>query len=135
MNNNSKMNQWKSQLTCSYCAKIFKDPILLPCGDSICCQHLCKRDVVKANKIKCKKCNEEFQTKDNHFKSNEEFTDYIECAYHFSDKEINLHQERSRFDDSMNSTKNSFKINQNSNWMFSTISEKFDFKSMNTEKD
>ena len=49
----------KSQLTCSYCSKAFKDPILLPCDDSICRQHLSDRDVVKQNKIKCKKCNEE----------------------------------------------------------------------------
>ena len=50
----------KSQLTCSYCSRIFRDPILLPCGDSICRDHLKDRDVVKANRIKCKKCNEEF---------------------------------------------------------------------------
>ena len=26
----------KSEVTCSYCSKIYKHPILLPCGDSIC---------------------------------------------------------------------------------------------------
>ena len=42
----------KSQLTCSYCSRIFKDPILLPCDDSICREHLSERDVVKQNKSK-----------------------------------------------------------------------------------
>jgi hypothetical protein len=41
----------KSHLTCSYCAKILKDPILLPCDVSICREHLSDRDVVKTNKI------------------------------------------------------------------------------------
>jgi hypothetical protein len=42
----------KSQLTSSYCSKIFKDPIMLPCDDSICREHLSDRDVVKQNKSK-----------------------------------------------------------------------------------
>jgi hypothetical protein len=46
------------------------DPIQLPCGDLICRQHLLERDVVKENRIKCKKCNEEYGVKDNQFKSN-----------------------------------------------------------------
>ena len=50
----------KSQLTCSYCSKIYKYPIELPCGDSMCGDHLKEKDVVKANRIKCKKCNDEF---------------------------------------------------------------------------
>ena len=61
----------KSQLTCSYCSKIFKDPILLPCHDTICLEHLSERNLVKENRIKCKKCNEEYQVRDNEFKSNE----------------------------------------------------------------
>jgi hypothetical protein len=54
------MFKWKSQLTCSYCSKIYKHPIQLPCDDSICGEHLSERDVVKENKIKCKECNGEF---------------------------------------------------------------------------
>ena len=64
------MLKLKSQLTCSYCSKIFNDPIDLPCDESICREHLSERDVRKVNKIKCKKCNEEYQVKDNEFKSN-----------------------------------------------------------------
>jgi hypothetical protein len=39
----------KSQLICSNCSRIFKDPIELPCKDSICRQHLKERDIVKQN--------------------------------------------------------------------------------------
>ena len=59
----------ESQLTCSYCSKIVKDSIELPCEDSICLEHLSERDVVKENKIKCGESNEEFQIKDIEFKS------------------------------------------------------------------
>ncbi len=30
----------KSDYTCSYCNKIFKDHVTLPCNDNICAQHL-----------------------------------------------------------------------------------------------
>jgi hypothetical protein len=83
----------KSSCTCSYCSKILKDPILLPCGDSICLEHLSERDVRKVNKIKCKKCNEEYQVKDKEFKSNEALKNLIESQSHLSDEEINLKQE------------------------------------------
>ena len=51
------MLKLKSQLTCSHCSKIFRDPIELPCDDFICREHLSEKDVVKENKIKCKECN------------------------------------------------------------------------------
>jgi hypothetical protein len=86
------MNQWKSQLTCSYCSKIFKDPILLPCEDSICREHLFNKDVRKENKLKCKQCNEEFRVKDSEFKSNKALTQLIESHSHLSDEETNLKQ-------------------------------------------
>ena len=60
----------KSQLTCSYCSRIFKDPSDLPCGDSICREHLHERNVVKHDRIKCKTCSDEFGVKNNQFKSN-----------------------------------------------------------------
>jgi hypothetical protein len=80
----------KSQLTCSYCSKIFKDPIELPCGDFICRVHLSERDVVKQNKIKCKACNAEFGVKSNEFKSNEDLKKLIECQSHLDEEEIEL---------------------------------------------
>jgi hypothetical protein len=83
----------KSQLTCSYCSRIFKDPIQLPCEDSICRQHLSERTVVKANRIKCKKCNEDFAVKNNEFKSNNQLKHSIESHSHLSDQELGLKQE------------------------------------------
>ena len=87
------MLKLKSQLTCSYCSKIFKDPIQLPCEDSICCGHLRDRDVVKQNKIKCNKCKQEFQVKDCHFKSNETLKKLIYSQSYLSNEEISLKQE------------------------------------------
>ena len=86
------MLKLKSQLTCSYCSRIFKDPILLPCDDSICSEHLKERDIVKAKRIKCKKCNEEFQIKEHHFESNEALTQLIESQSYLSGEEIRLKQ-------------------------------------------
>jgi hypothetical protein len=87
------MLKLKSHLTCSYCSKIFKHPILLPCDDSICRQHLSERDILKQNKITCKKCNEGFQVKENQFKSNEALTQIIESESHLIDEEISLKQQ------------------------------------------
>jgi hypothetical protein len=83
----------KSQLTCSYCSRIFMDPFDLPCGDSICREHLSEKTVVKANRIKCKKCNEDFAVKNNEFKSNNEFKPLIESHSHLSKDEKSLKHE------------------------------------------
>ena len=82
----------KSQLTCSYCSKILKDPIYLPCGDSICRNHLSERRVVKENRIECNKCKRDFEVKDNQFKSNKTFNMFVEYVYHLSEKEKSLKQ-------------------------------------------
>jgi hypothetical protein len=87
------MLKLKSHLTCSYCSKIFKHPILLSCNDSICLEHLSERDVVKQNRIKCNKCKQEFQVRDNQFKSNKSLTQLIENQSHLIDEEINLKQQ------------------------------------------
>ena len=55
------MLKLKSQLTCSYCSKIWKDPILLPCDEVICREHLAEREVVKENRIKCNKCKQVYK--------------------------------------------------------------------------
>jgi hypothetical protein len=54
-----------SDLTCSCCMKIFKNPVILPCNDSLCEEHLKEPDVLKHNKIKCNICNQVFNVKDN----------------------------------------------------------------------
>jgi hypothetical protein len=78
----------KSHLTCS-----FRDPILLPCDDSICLEHLSDKDVVKQNKIKCKECNAEYGVKNNEFKSNEDLKKLIESKFYLSEDEIRLKQD------------------------------------------
>ena len=87
------MSQSKSQLTCAYCSKILKCPTVLPCGHSICRDHLIERDVLKGNKIKCKECNEDYQVKDNEFKSNEALKQLIESRSYLSEDELRLKQE------------------------------------------
>jgi len=79
-------------LTCSFCSKIVKDPILLPCDDSICREHLKERDVVKASKIKCEKCNEEFQVNDDEFRSNKTLKNLIESQSYLSEDEMSRKQ-------------------------------------------
>ena len=46
------MTRLKTSLTCSYCSKIFKDPIELPCKHNLCKGHLIEKSVIKQNRIK-----------------------------------------------------------------------------------
>jgi hypothetical protein len=55
------MQKLKKSLTCLFCSHILKDPIELPCKDSICQEHLKEISVIKQNKIKCLKCLQEFK--------------------------------------------------------------------------
>jgi hypothetical protein len=84
------MNKLKITLTCSYCTKIFKNPIELPCKHSVCKEHLIEKDVQKLNKIKCVECNQEFQVKDNEFKSVEVFKKLLDDQLYLSDEEVSL---------------------------------------------
>jgi hypothetical protein len=83
----------KSHLTCSYCSRIVKGPIALPCDETICREHLSERDVVKQNKIKCKKCSEEFQVNGLEFKSNIELMKLLESHSYLSSEELKLKRE------------------------------------------
>ena len=47
------MNALKSHLTCQYCTKILKNPMTLPCGHSLCKEHLHET-------IECVPCNQVF---------------------------------------------------------------------------
>jgi hypothetical protein len=87
------MLKLKSQLTCSYCSRIFKDPIELPCDENICREHLSEKAIVKENKIKCNECKGEFQVKDIDFKSNKTLKKLIESQSYLSEQEICLKQE------------------------------------------
>ena len=80
----------KSHLTCSYCSKIFKSPILLPCNHSICREHLFAREVVRENKIKCSECQQEFKVKDNEYGPNQTLNRFIGDRVFLSEEEIIL---------------------------------------------
>ena len=50
----------KKELTCQYCNQIYKQPITLPCGDSICKHHI--EELISnnsINKFNCPLCNKE----------------------------------------------------------------------------
>ena len=66
-----------------------KDPILLPCDDSICREHLSERDV-KENQLKCDECNQEFQLKDIQFKSNKTLKKLTESQSYLNEDELSL---------------------------------------------
>ena len=87
------MLKWKLQLICPYCSKIFKDPILLPCNDSICREHLSEEDIFSQNRIKCNECKQEYQVQGNNFKSSKAYKKLIESHSYLSEEEIRLKQE------------------------------------------
>ena len=66
------MSKRKSQLTCSYCSYTLKDPkIELPCGDTICGEHLDKKVIVLKKELELKMCQlYEFYDMYNHNKNN-----------------------------------------------------------------
>jgi hypothetical protein len=84
------MNRLKSTLTCSYCSKIFKDPIELPCKHNLCIEHLTEKDVVKQNRIKCAECKQDFRVKDNEFKEIKKLKKQLDDLLFLSDEEIDL---------------------------------------------
>jgi hypothetical protein len=62
----------KLDFQCSYCNKILKNPIQLPCiCVTFCAEHLKDSNVLKDKCIKCNRCNEVFPLNKSDFKSNE----------------------------------------------------------------
>ena len=82
----------KQSLTCSYCSKIYVDPVELPCEDYIFKEQLNAKEVVQGNRIKCSTCSQEFQVKQNDFKSVKSIQKQIENKIYFSKEEISLKQ-------------------------------------------
>jgi hypothetical protein len=80
-------------LTCSYCSRIVKNPILLPCDDSICGEHLSEKNVVKENKIRCKECNKEFEVTCDEFRTIKSLNKLKESQSCLSGEERSLKQE------------------------------------------
>jgi hypothetical protein len=86
---NSNMNKRKANWTCSYCSRIFKDPIVLPCGDFICGEHLLEKGA-KKNKQKCNECHQEFQTADIQLNSNKGLKKLLENQPYLNEEEMSL---------------------------------------------
>ncbi len=80
------MLKLKTNLTCSYCSKIYKDLIELPCDDCICREHLTEQeDIVQQNKIKCAKCQRAFEVKNaDLFKSNKSLKQLVDDKSYLS---------------------------------------------------
>jgi hypothetical protein len=76
----------KSDCTCSFCSQILKDPIQLPCDDSICREHLRDR-----NKIKCNECQKEHQVGNiKKFKSCKGYKNLIDNQSYLTQEEKSL---------------------------------------------
>jgi hypothetical protein len=84
------MKRWKSTLTCSYCSKIYKDPIELPCSHHLCKEHLVEKTVAKENRIKCGECKSDFEVKDNDFKTINLVKKQLGDHAYLSDEEVSL---------------------------------------------
>ena len=80
----------KSKLSCSFCSKIYKSPIILPCADSICAEHLNESHILKQNQIKCSKCNQCFGVKDCIYLPNKLAIELIDEEMFLSDEEKSL---------------------------------------------
>ena len=75
------------ELTCSYCMKIYRKPVILPCNHCLCEEHLKDTDVLKVKTIQCKTCKREFGLYDNEFKPNEIAQNLIEKEMHLTEVE------------------------------------------------
>jgi hypothetical protein len=80
----------KSDLTCSYCSLIFKDPIELPCQDLICNEHLSEKEVIKNKKIICRECKKECQLNEIECRSNNFAQKFVENKQYLNEEEINM---------------------------------------------
>jgi hypothetical protein len=77
----------KSEFTCTYCKKIYRKPVILPCNHCLCEEHLMDIDVLKVKKIQCKTCRQEFGLDENEFKKNLIAQNLIEKEMHLTDIE------------------------------------------------
>ena len=84
------MERLKSSLVCSYCSKIIKDPIELPCSHHLCKEHLTEKTVAKENRIKCVECKQDFEVKNKDFKTNNLVKNQIDDHVYLNDEEFSL---------------------------------------------
>ena len=75
---------FKEDLKCSYCPKVLQDPIILPCQDTICKEHLNESN---SKSIQCLTCKEEFNSDNIEFKTNKIAKALLEKDAHLSNEE------------------------------------------------
>jgi hypothetical protein len=84
------MERLKSTLTYSYCSKIFKDPIELPCKHNLCKRHLTEKTTTKSKKMKCGDCKQDFEIKGKGFKTIEILKKQLDEQVYLTDQKFAL---------------------------------------------
>jgi len=77
----------KSDFVCSFCSKILKNPINLPCFDIICEHHLTETSVLHDKCIKCATCKVTFDLDTHTFVPNRILKNLLEKQFYLSDEE------------------------------------------------
>ena len=81
----------KEDLQCSYCLRILKIPMSLPCVcENICYEHLAELRFANANQIKCSSCHKQFDLSEHDLKENKKLKSLIDKEAHLSDTEKDL---------------------------------------------
>ena len=85
------MTSLKLELKCSFCSKVYKSPVVLPCGDTLCEQHLKEENACKTNSIKCQTCQKIFEINDNEMiRSNTAVKKLVDYELYLSDDEKSM---------------------------------------------
>ena len=77
----------KSKYTCSHCTRILKEPLLLPCSDNVCAQHLNETNLTQ---IKCATCIKSFDVKSLKIQSNKCLKKLLDDQLYLSSEEKQL---------------------------------------------
>ena len=77
----------KADYVCSYCSKIFKNPIILPCFHNICEHHLKETNVLKDKSIKCETCKFDINLKTYRIKPNKHAKILLDQESYLSEEE------------------------------------------------
>ena len=108
-------------LTCSYCTKIYTKPINLPCGDSLCEEHLIEAAIANEKEIKCCLCQQKFIMEDHQFILNKSIQTLIEEKRFLSVEEQRL---KERIDFNLNLLRSNIEILQNIDIELTSIPKK-----------
>ena len=80
----------KSDFQCAHCRKILKEPVTLPCGHTICDEHLDKSIDHEMKIVECVLCKREFNVNRYQFQPNEIVQQLLDKEIHLNDREKHL---------------------------------------------